>query len=131
MSSFGKSLKKDDNSEVVQQLWGNTSSDGTGQDYLTKVDGEGNLFTALSDICIALKYIISSIARPMWIEPGTSRGRVTIEAGTLPAVTTVSTVTTCSTVTSVTNIDSFDGKDTLLNHLKKASWALNVRGRIT
>jgi hypothetical protein len=31
------------------------------------------------------------------------RQRVTIDAGTLPNVTTVGTVTTCSTVSSVTN----------------------------
>lgn len=80
----------------------------------------------ISDVYVAMKYYFNQISRPMWVEPGTGRQRVAVEACVSHAVTLASTV-----VSSVTNIDGFDGKDTILNHMKKTSWSLGVRNRIS
>jgi len=59
------------------------------------------------------------------------RQRVTIDAGTLPAVTTVSTVTTCSTVSSVTNAAAIAGmnQEQYINIARNA-YANSIRNRL-
>lgn len=86
---------------------------------------------ALVDLNIFLRSIWNLLTRPIFVEPGSGRIRATIEAGTLPAVTTVTTVTTVSAVTSMTQFGGHPIKDTQLKHAQDSAWALCVRARVT
>jgi len=89
------------------------------------------------DVALSVLQPLRSLARALALapDPSTGRLRVLVDAITgsltLATVTTVSTVTTCSTVTSVSQFAGFDAKQTLLYSNERASWAVNVRTRIT
>lgn len=97
-------------------------SDQAGQQV--DVTENGALKVSLDDVNATLRYIANLLARPIYVEPGSARMKVTVDAGTLPTVTTV------GTVTSVAQIDGFDGKDTMLNSLDRNLWYNSVRTRI-
>ena len=58
------------------------------------------------------------------IDPVTGRIRVTVDAGTLPAVTTV------STVTNMTQIGAVSANSLVLDTMQQ-NWAACIRGRIS
>jgi hypothetical protein len=75
---------------------------------------------SIRDIYTALKSIINYMARPIWLD--SSNGRVRAD---------VATCTTVTGVTSLSQVALHDARGTLLAGVDRASWALNVRGRIT
>ena len=99
-------------------------------------DFPDNSKITIVDVYAQMKFVYNTLARPMWVEPGTGRVRASIEAWptTLSAVTIVTTVTTVTTVATVTTLNQIAGLDASLVHirqLKKTSWALGVRPRVT
>lgn len=85
----------------------------------------------IEDVYAALKVMINLLSRPMWVEPGTGRVRVSDEVVATHAVTLTGTTLTSGTLTTLTQLGGFPTKDTLLNHEKKIAWSLGVRNRIT
>lgn len=102
---------------IVEQI---VLSDQAGQQV--DITESGALKVSLDDVNATLKYIANLLARPIGSEPGTGRTRVTIDAGTLPTV---------STVTSVSQLQGWPVKDTLLNATDRNLWYNSVRNRIT
>lgn len=85
------------------------------------------LITTLGDLCEAVKNLFRIMARPLWVDPTTSRvkGDVTVSSGT---VTTVTTVTACTTLNQ---LGGMDAKQTLLYSQDRSTWSNSVRSRIT
>lgn len=83
----------------------------------------------LSDILVALRGILNNIARPLWVDPGTSR----VKADTsIIANQDLRNITgTVATVTTVNQLAGFDAKQTLLYNTSRTAWAVNVRRNIT
>jgi hypothetical protein len=72
-----------------------------------------------------VKYFADILAQlGFTVDPTSGRMRITVEAGTLPSVTTV------ATVTSVTNVGGI-GAQGLVFDIMQDTWANCIRGRIT
>jgi hypothetical protein len=72
-----------------------------------------------------VKYFADILAQlGFTVDPASGRMRITVEAGTLPSVTTV------ATVTSVTNVGGI-GAQGLVFDIMQDTWANCIRGRIT
>ena len=83
----------------------------------------------LSDILVSLKAILNNIARPLWVDPNTSRVKTDT---TIAANQDIRNVTgTLSTVTTLSQLAGFDAKQTLLYNTSRTAWAVNVRRNIT
>jgi len=79
-----------------------------------------------SDGATLLRRIVALLTSPRGYDRSLSRYRQT-------AIVESGTVTTVSTVTTLANISNIDGRNAsmLLTASGRASWALNVRARIT
>ena len=107
---------------LYQRVKLTTGEDGTATDVseaapMPVVDyNSGNL----------LRRILEMLMAPLGYDKSVQRGRVTavIESGT------VTTVTNVTTVGALNNIDGYNARMQILDQ-NRASWALNVRSRIT
>lgn len=113
-------------SDILQIVYGSTD------DYPVKVSSERN-----NDLLSQLQRLVK-ITESLQVVDSAQRQRVTIDAGTLPAVTTVGTVTTVttvstvSTVSSVTNVASNAGMDReQYINIAKQTYAQSIRSRLT
>lgn len=80
---------------------------------------------ALNNLEETLRYFAGILAQlGFTVDPASGRMRISVETGTLPAVTTVSTVTTLSQIGGIAaNGAVFD--------IMQDAWANNIRGRIS
>lgn len=65
-------------------------------------------------------YLLSSIARPIWMDPTT--GRLNIN--------NVNTITSVSSA-NITQLGGFEPRQTLMYATERSNWSLNVRSRIS
>lgn len=129
---------------------------GAGASDLAPVDAIQGLATAIKDIPVVLRQIVSQINRPIAMDPGTGRLRSSIDniasgltlstittvgivstvssvtsVSTVNTVTTVTTVATVTAVTSLNQLRGFDIKDTFMNSIDRTLWGQNIRPRIS
>lgn len=105
------------------------------QIFLT--DTEDPSWFGLKDLSAYAKSILNAVVRPTFMDPTNGTVKVSGSLTTAGTISTVTTVTTVATVTSVTtlanqtNIGGFSAQLTELYDLTRATWASNVRARIT
>jgi hypothetical protein len=102
---------------------------GNGAGNFGGIDNNGNLFTALNDVCVKLSAYLDAAVSPIWIEPSTGRMRASVDGGN----GTIAVSGNLSFVTSLNNLlalGGFDAKQTALFINDDADWQLSVRARI-
>jgi hypothetical protein len=75
----------------------------------------------ITEISEMIRRIYNILLRPTYVEPATSRVKVTLESASV----------TMSAVTSVTQLAGFDAKQGTINTLDKNLWYNSVRNRIS
>lgn len=85
----------------------------------------------LSDLYGWMRAVLNSIVRPVFLNPTNGTVMVSGSLTSAGTVSTVSTVTSVTTLANQTNIGGFDAKLTELYDLSRATWASNVRSRIS
>lgn len=84
----------------------------------------------ITELQNTVKYFANILAQlGFTVDPASGRMRITVEAGTLPAVTTVTTVSTVSTVTNIAQFGTISTAGTVFDIMQN-TWANNIRGRI-
>jgi hypothetical protein len=91
------------------------------------VRADGSQEVSISDLAVALWAILEALTRPIQVEPGTGRMRVSLES----APVTMTGVTTVSTVTSMTQLQGGNAWDVLCKPLDRNLWNNSVRVRIS